>query len=646
MNRPSLPVVASLLACVLAAPVRAQFVVPEGTHFHNGSTQPLEDEGDAEDLVLALQRAVAVADADEAAWLVRSLRARPGPDLVPLGPRTRVPAVEKAVRLVLDADLDSLAEPMLRDAREAVARAVADRDLDTLLDHATRGVSLPSAADAAWAAARLLFEEGRWWEAAGLAARSGERSGAAQLIAAADERARAGEVPEPGLGPWRWVGSFPHPLDDDAGIGPTAIVDGRGDEVLLIDVWGIRGLDLVESEVRVTPTFDWFSWGPNILRAEQWLVTLPAPRQWSPVRVGPRLVLPFNVVVDRPRDWRNPRALREARLVSLRLDGEDGPELEWMAGLDRVDAPLDDEDVGSTSFGPPLVSGDRVFVQVFRVGLEAEVSLAAFDLASGRLLFETPLVRGAFVPRFASRQAQIDMEDFDKRGREGTVALRDGVVHACTGFGVVAAVDGVTGRLLHSFRYDRVFPLHKNTFHPAMLFDTGGWQHEPVRVHGERIVVAPSDSRYLYMLAAEPGPGGLLMLEDPIERLDRRQLVSLGGDPASGEPPTVVATRVSAGRSGLVRLGRGGHVIEASAPLPEGESFTGDAVVVGPHVLVPSDRGVRIFVLDDLAWGPGLLPKPREIPAAVAIRPFADGLLGVAPLPEGEAQILLWRDVR
>jgi len=189
--------------------------------------------------------------------------------------------------------------------------------------------------------------------------------------------------------------------------------------------------------------------------------------------------------------------------VAIDLPLGEGPRLAWRARL-----PASDQ---SVALGPPVVAGDRVFSLAFRIELQAEVSLCAFSLETGELLWRTPLVRSATSWRFASRRAELDTLDVDKRAREGAPAVRAGVVYACTGAGILAAVDGVSGRVLHSFRYDRVFSLEKDVFDPAYLFDTGGWEHEPVRLFGERVVMAPSDSRFLYMLAPEPGPAGQLL---------------------------------------------------------------------------------------------------------------------------------------
>jgi hypothetical protein len=89
-----------------------------------------------------------------------------------------------------------------------------------------------------------------------------------------------------------------------------------------------------------------------------------------------------------------------------------------------------------------------------------------------------------------------------------------------------------------------------------------------VRFAPGRTIVAPPDSRFLYMLAPEPGPRGQLVLDDPIEKLDRVHIVGLRPDPQGRPSPAVLCTRRSGGRGGLVLLGPDGHVLQASPLLP------------------------------------------------------------------------------
>ncbi len=616
---------AALLTTSLAPRADAQFVAPEGSAFHNGSTLPLDADPSASALLRRLEQAVSTGDGDEIATVVAGLRARRTADLVPFGPRTHVPVLDRALRLVVERASPAVRERVEADARVLVAEAARFRDLDALLSLATRERALDASRDAQLAAARLLFEEGRWWECARLARRAGDRPGAAELAAAAEARLPVDEDLRH-AGPWRWSFAFQLPMDLDE-VGLPLVLDGRLGETLVLDARALHGLDLPGSRATLETTFGTFPWRAHLLEPDEFRMP-PAPRNLTAARRGSRVVLPYNLPDD-PIDprRRSPPTVREARLAAVELVGEQ-PVVAW-----QVRGPPSRE---SAAFGPPRIVGDRVFVQRFQVGLDTLVSLLAYRLSDGALLFDTPLVRGASIPRFASRLAEVDVDDFDKRARGGVVAERDGTVWTCTEFGVVAAVDGVTGALLATFRYDRLFSLDRGDYDRAMLFDTGGWRDEPVRLVGGRVVVAPSDSRFLYMLATEPGPGGHLIREDPVERLDRLDVAAVLPPPADDPDgaPQVVATRRRDNRASLVRLSGDGRVLGTSPSLPPTEQWTGRPLHLGDRVVAPSTAGLRVFDLRALDRPSTLLPQPPGLPPVRAVHATAAGLVGLCPTPD------------
>ena len=220
--------------------------------------------------------------------------------------------------------------------------------------------------------------------------------------------------------------------------------------------------------------------------------------------------------------------------------------------------------------------------------------------------------------------------------------MRAGIVYACTGYGVVAAVDGLTGRIRHTFHYDRLFSLDPDVYDPALLFDTGGWDHEPVRLFGDRVVVAPSDSRYLYVRAGEPGPEGQQILDDPLERLDRRHLVGLRPDPAGSASPVKILSRIRDDRFGLVAIGPDGRTLAVSERLPATErvdaAWMGRSDVVsrpavdGDRVYVPTSRGIRAYSLADLSQPPQLLDRPEGWPAPMSVHVTSVGLVALTPV--------------
>ena len=647
------PVLGTVLAFSAwpAAAVRAQFVAPEGANYHNGATLPLEDPGEGRTRIFELQDALARGDGDAVVTLMRTLRDARDERLVPFGARTWIGTLDRAAIALRDADQPEVLARVVADEAVAIEAARERRDLPELLDRAGRGRALPTAGRAALIAARLCFEEGRFAEAEVLAARAAPFAGAAELRAAArrhlpvetavllpDEGSAGGRPPAAGAsgappapgGPgadapsaagWRLAGGVRVRIGEDGDIGLPAAGRSGPDELALLSGRYLALLPVAGSNLPNGALDLLAAVATDPLRN-----FTPAPRAFRLARAGARWVFAYDLIVG--TGWRLPQSTRQAHLLAVDVGPDHAPSLAW----DARPAPGATE---SVSFGPPLVVGDRVYAQVDRVGLTTDVSLAAFDLATGKQLFETPLASAAQVRRWAGRLSDSGLAVQDKRASGSALAERDGVVHACTGFGVYAAVDALDGRILHAFRYDRVFSLESGSYDPAFLFDTGGWDDEPVRLWGDRVVVAPSDSRFLYVLADAPGPRGQLMLDDPIEKLDRMQVVTLRDDPGGSASPAFVCTRRSARRGGLVLLAPGGHVLAASPLLPDGGPdadrpdprlagydgrpswITGPAVASGSSVLVPSLDGVGVFDLSDLAAAPVMLPHAPGGPTAV-----------------------------
>ena len=78
MRGARLALLAPVATGLLAPLAGAQFLVPEGSDYHNGSTHPLLDDGSAQTVLLRLERAVAGGDAAQVVHLVGSLRERLG----------------------------------------------------------------------------------------------------------------------------------------------------------------------------------------------------------------------------------------------------------------------------------------------------------------------------------------------------------------------------------------------------------------------------------------------------------------------------------------------------------------------------------------------------------------------------------------
>lgn len=620
--------VALVAVTVGARGAAAQFVAPEGSNFHNGSTLPLEDDGEGQALLKRLQAALDRSEPDEAAAVLRALRADERVLLLPFGPRVHMAALDLAARLVAQGGEGPVLQRVLEESRAAIAEARSARDLDRLLDYATRGSALPSAAEAALDAARLEFERGAFWEAATLARRAPGRPGAAELEAAARKHLDG-------------IASAP----SSAGQGSTfelqgaarldvlirgfvtrerdvlslpAAADAGGGRLALLDA---GGLSIVAREDG-RPLVDRDRWLAAQLARVHAGLGVPAPVRYELAAAGDRLLVPFNTLSQ--RGYGNLWSLATVGHL-LAVDAASG-ETAWSAGFPSGSWQ-------SSAVGPPVAVGPRVCALVFRTTIDTEVSLACLSRDDGRVLFEVPLVAGTAVRRYASRLSVTQITDVDKRAREGPPAERDGLVYACTGYGVVAVVDALTGWLRFTFRYDRLVSQDLDEFDLSSLYDTGGWDEEPVRLWGDRVVVAPGDSRFLYVLAAEPGPRGQLVLDDPIERLDRRYVAGLLPDPAGGPSPAVLLTRRAAGDWGLELLGPGGRPLARTPPFDPPVFFSGRPLLLGSSVLVPSVVGLLAFRADDLSAAPTVLPRDPSAPPVVSVvQPIAEGCVTFSPL--------------
>jgi len=656
----------------------AQFVAPEGSRYHNGASLALQDEGDGADALTALRTALADGASSSVVVLFSGLRADRREQLVSLGPRVDAPAIEVAARRLLASGDREGHRAVLAEARTALAAARAARDLPVLLDHATRGIALETSREAALAAARLFFEEGRWWEAASLATRAGALPGAAALQAAARRRLSEG-VPAVDGAPTsaRWVlqRGAALTIDDNPSGGLPLVTDGRRGELLFLDARGLFPIDRVTAELTLKP----FEVLPRLLGDDG--LDLPGVARHALAREGDRFFLPVNALriprfADRGEFKRSPTVSRAARLAALDL----GPS-EIVSAWTVLPAPPPADPRVSTSLGPPLAVGRRVFCLVFRVALTTDVSLLAVSADDGRTLFEIPLVNAAQIRRYASRTADTSSMDLDKTADESALAERDGIVYACTGHGVFAAVDGLTGHVRHTFRYDRTVSQDPDTYDPAFLFDTGCWRDEPVRLWPEappaargpvpagvlpavgapeeagpasgereriapeagpgpgpeRVVIAPGDSRFIYMLAREPGPAGQLIVDDPIERLDRLDIAGLVSDPHGRVSPALICTWARAGRGGAMLVGPDGHVLQRglmplASPDDDRAQITGRPLLVGSRVLVPSTVGVVNFESAQLSAPTDLLPRdPASPAAAAAVFAVRDGLATLSP---------------
>ena len=145
--------------------------------------------------------------------------------------------------------------------------------------------------------------------------------------------------------------------------------------------------------------------------------------------------------------------------------------------------------------GPPVISGSRVLVPCYRLEGRIDFRVACYDLATGRLLWSTPLVSG---------QRPLNM--FGRHVNEFSappVRVEGDRVVVLTQLGIVASLDLFTGRTLWESMYEPV-PLPKSRGW-EMRQRRQVWRNAPPVVASGVIVVAPNDADHLAGFDLESG---------------------------------------------------------------------------------------------------------------------------------------------
>ena len=259
--------------------------------------------------------------------------------------------------------------------------------------------------------------------------------------------------------------------------------------------------------------------------------------------------------------------------------------------------------------GPPLVFGDLVICSGSRVGANTECSLFAFDRDSGQLRWSRFLASATRVSHYDARNRQVQQT----RAAPSPVAMKDGVIYCVTNLGVVAAVDALTGTIRWLFKYNRISPDDPDRFVREAYHDTGGWPRSAPEVLGERLIVAPEDSRFLYVLAREPSSQGYIRLNDPVFKADHRAL--LGVDPERewllfADELTVGARSV---RMFITATNLDGSSVHQTPPFETEEELTGRPLLLGGRLLLPTNKALyRIDLARDLLIA-DLIPVPDRL---------------------------------
>lgn len=145
--------------------------------------------------------------------------------------------------------------------------------------------------------------------------------------------------------------------------------------------------------------------------------------------------------------------------------------------------------------GPPAVSGGRVYLPVYTAAGTVDLSLLAFDLHTGKRLWKRFLVSGTMETNlFGNVLSELAVPP-------PVADLKR--VFVCTHFGAVCAIDAATGNALWTRTYPRT---SVRTRQNGQIGSRAQYFHNnPPAYDGDRLVVAPTDSKFAMTLDAADG---------------------------------------------------------------------------------------------------------------------------------------------
>ncbi len=158
--------------------------------------------------------------------------------------------------------------------------------------------------------------------------------------------------------------------------------------------------------------------------------------------------------------------------------------------------------------GPPVVHGGTVFVAGSVTEGAINAYAAAFDLATGDLLWNTLVCSG-----------QQELTMFNRPFQEhvvSPVALEQGDLFLSTNLGVVACVDAWSGRLRWLAGYEatgRNASMSPGATRRRSVF----WTNHPPFTRGDTLFVTPLDSRFMLQLSRQTGR----LVADPVDSQSR-----------------------------------------------------------------------------------------------------------------------------
>ena len=243
--------------------------------------------------------------------------------------------------------------------------------------------------------------------------------------------------------------------------------------------------------------------------------------------------------------------------------------------------PLDAEFPVASVVSPPVVAEGLVIALVSEYAFNHNLSFVALDLETGAVRWKRALGFG---------QQELNLFGYPTKELAGSaVAAVDGVAYASSGLGFVAAVDIRSG-----------IPRWLASYEPVEILPVEIWYEAPVRipaaaasppmVAGDTLIVAPTDSHYIYAYDRHTG-AFLWRRRHQRQNMATRTLAHVIGIANDGKRDVVLVTDHALRALSLTT----GKVVWMGRFMPENAPVRGRGVVAGGTALIPTRAGLQQF---------------------------------------------------
>ncbi|HUW30826.1 MAG TPA: PQQ-binding-like beta-propeller repeat protein [Planctomycetota bacterium] len=175
------------------------------------------------------------------------------------------------------------------------------------------------------------------------------------------------------------------------------------------------------------------------------------------------------------------------KLVALNTRPANQPVIWERGGQDDRDEQL--KEITFTS--PPIIRGGTLYVGAMVLHSQ-EMYVLAFEAATGKLLWKTFMCVG---------RARVRYDYQSGNGVGEMPAEKDGIVYFAPGFGTAAAIDAATGAVLWKAVFEQ---MPERPDFQGMYVAYVRLNNPPV-IDGDRFLILPSDSSFLYALKCSTG---------------------------------------------------------------------------------------------------------------------------------------------